>query len=118
VPPDDGDTSKEATGFTTAAAGFTVIVPVFVFVPFGFIAVKVTVKVCALVPVLVNVCETCVPVTAAVPSPKFQDTLAVLVDVFVNITVSGELPEVTSLLKSAIGSIGADPGVTRGKESE
>jgi hypothetical protein len=82
---------KEATGFTTDA-GSTVTVPVFVLVPFGFVAVKVTVKVCALVPVLVNVCETGVPGTAAVPSPKFHDTLAAFVDVFVNSTVSGVVP--------------------------
>jgi len=104
VPPDDGDTLNEAIGFT--ATGFTVTVPVFVLLPFGFVAFKVIVKVFALVPVFVNVCETGVPVTTGVPSPKFQDTLAAFVDVLVNSTVSGALPEVTLLLKLATGAIG------------
>jgi hypothetical protein len=53
------------------------------------------------------VCETGVPVTAVVPSPKFQDTLAAFVDVLLNSTVSGVFPEVTLMLKFATGSIGA-----------
>ena len=101
VPPDAGDTVKEATGST--GCGFTVTVPVFVLVPFRFVAVKVTVTVFALVPVFVNVCETGVPVTTGVPSPKFQDTLAAFVDVLVNSTVSGAIPEVALLLKLASG---------------
>lgn len=113
VPPDVGETVKEATGFVTAE--FTVTVPVFVLVPFWFVAVNVIVKVCALVPLLINVCETYTPVTAAVPSPKFQDTLVAFAEVLLNSTVSGEFPEVILLVKLATGSTGASPGVTRGK---
>jgi hypothetical protein len=107
VPPDAGDTVKEATGST--GCGFTVTVPVFVLAPFRFVAVKVTVTVFVLVPVFVNVCDTGVPVTTGVPSPKFQDTLAAFVDVLVNSTVSGAIPEVALLLKLASGfGVGVD----------
>jgi hypothetical protein len=115
VPPDAGDTVNEDVGFASTT-GFTDILPVLLLVPLVFVAVKVTVKIFALLPVLLNVCETCVPFITAVPSPKFQDRLVAFVDVLVNSTVSGEFPELTLLVKFATGSIVVTfPGITSGR---
>ena len=67
------------------------------------VAVSVTVCIIAVVPVLVNECVTGLPLTTAVPSPKFQDTLVAFDEVLEKVTENGAVPLFALAVRLATG---------------